>query len=413
MVWGSSHHNDTLTATAAITGSTGVGRRPPRRGRGADRLNGGGGTRDILDYTYSDAGVTVNLATGVVSGGHAEGDTIGGFENIRGSSHDDTLIGDGGDNEIWGGRDADRLDGGVGTDTLDYEGSDAGVTVNLATGVVSGGHAEGDTIDGFENVRGSSHDDTLVGGGGDNLLEGSDGADILNGGGGNDRLYGQAGADELYGSDGDDTLNGGGGNDRLIGSGGNDRIWGGAGADEFIFAKASGSNDTLVDFAEGEDLIDLSAYGLSGFGDVNARQVGNHVRIDLSEHDGGTIVAAQLRHRRSRRGRLSALILTLRGILDGGVRGRPKPLRRELPFRLSGTEPEGIEPSCPPSRPVGVIGRLYAGLLRPICRYSVSASGRKRPHWKYREDGRLSRRRREVSASGRRQPYGRYRKVCT
>ena len=142
----------------------------------------------------------------------------------------------------------------MGTDTLDYTYSDAGVTVNLATGVVSGGHAEGDTIDGFENVRGSSHDDTLVGGGGDNLLEGSDGADILNGGGGNDR------------------------------------IWGGAGADEFIFAKASGSNDTLVDFAEGEDLIDLSAYGLSGFGDVNARQVGNHVRIDLSEHDGGTIV---------------------------------------------------------------------------------------------------------------------------
>ena len=35
---------------------------------------------DVLSYAGSDAGVTVNLVTASVSGGHAEGDTIATYE---------------------------------------------------------------------------------------------------------------------------------------------------------------------------------------------------------------------------------------------------------------------------------------------------------------------------------------------
>src|ERR687891_378388 len=69
-----------------------------------------------------------------------------------------------------GGAGGDALDGGAGLDAASYAGSDAGVTVNLATGAGSGGHATGDTLTGIENVIGSIHADTLTGNGGDKKL---------------------------------------------------------------------------------------------------------------------------------------------------------------------------------------------------------------------------------------------------
>ena len=98
-------------------------------------------------YASSGAGVTVNLATGAASGGHAEGDTLSGIENLDGSGHADRLTGDGGANilrglggadTIEGGSGADTIDGGTGVDTASYASSGAGVTVNLATGAASG-----------------------------------------------------------------------------------------------------------------------------------------------------------------------------------------------------------------------------------------------------------------------------------
>ena len=44
-------------------------------------------------YASSDSGVTVNLATGVGQGGSAEGDTLSGIEDLRGSAWDDVLVG--------------------------------------------------------------------------------------------------------------------------------------------------------------------------------------------------------------------------------------------------------------------------------------------------------------------------------
>ena len=57
---------------------------------------------------------------------------------------------------------ADTIEGGAGTDTASYASSGSGVTVNMATGVGSGGDAEGDTLTSIESVIGSNHDDVLI-----------------------------------------------------------------------------------------------------------------------------------------------------------------------------------------------------------------------------------------------------------
>ena len=228
-------------------------------GDGGDTLIGGDGDGDTVSYEGSDRRVRVDLGNGTAeadgssnSGGHATGDTISEFENIKGSAHGDvltaldgaadatgsTLWGLGGDDSLVGGLGNDTIEGGAGADemdggiqartndddantqenTLSYAGSDAGVTVNLVTSTTSGGHAEGDEIETYEltlmadtddedeidvatfvNVTGSMHNDNLTGdgfanhlagGGGDDSLRGGDGADILAGGPGADRIDG-------------------------------------------------------------------------------------------------------------------------------------------------------------------------------------------------------------------------------
>ena len=106
-------------------------------GFGADVLDGGDGF-DWAGYELSDAGVTIDLSTGTGQGGHAEGDTLSGIELVFGSRHEDHLTGDAGFNQLHGGAGADMLDGREGFDWADYYTSDAGVTVNLATGTAEG-----------------------------------------------------------------------------------------------------------------------------------------------------------------------------------------------------------------------------------------------------------------------------------
>ena len=238
---------------------------------GGDVLDGAGNPAanargDTVSYSSSDRGVNITLdpttpgaAATVVSGGHASGDTVTGFENVTGSVHDDDLTGGSGDNMLMGldGDDelsglagADTLEGGAGedeldggnadaatngadtdNDTLSYAHSDAGVRVDLKTNDVSGGHANGDEVEffdngvevtateaapiaatttdaaltqntqvsSFESVTGSMHNDRLAGDHRMNVLNGGEGDDTLSGRGGADRLIGGPGADRLDG----------------------------------------------------------------------------------------------------------------------------------------------------------------------------------------------------------------------
>jgi len=234
-------------------------------GAGADAMDGGAGI-DQVNYDGSGTGVTVNLATGTGSGGEAEGDTLAGIENLAASSHADVLTGDdqnnrfyglGGDDMIQGAGGVDRIKGGSGHDTLfggrgddwfnggsggdafngndgldmvSYEGSAAGVSVDLGLGTVSGGDAAGDNFTSIENLGGSEHGDVLTGDDNDNRLYGFAGNDVFSGGDGIDRI--RAGH-------GDDTVNGDAGDDWFEGGAGGDALNGGAGTDMAVYEKSA------------------------------------------------------------------------------------------------------------------------------------------------------------------------------
>jgi Ca2+-binding RTX toxin-like protein len=212
-------------------------------GNGADEINGGSGI-DTASYVDSAVeGVYVNLTTGEGFGGTAEGDTFSSIENLTGSPNADTLVGDGGSNELSGqdgedslkggggsdtlyglsgndelkgGGGADAIHGGSGIDTASYRGSSAGVVISLITDDAFDGDAEGDELNSIENLIGSSHDDVLFGDNvGANVLSGEDGDDVLKGFGGADTLKGGDGGDLIAGGAGGDNLNGGSGTDTL------------------------------------------------------------------------------------------------------------------------------------------------------------------------------------------------------
>ncbi|ACU89970.1 tandem-95 repeat protein [Desulfomicrobium baculatum] len=110
---------------------------------GADSLVGGDGS-DTADYSLSTSAVNVDLTlttsqTGGEAGNHAEGDVLTGMENVTGSAHADTLVGDagvnildglGGDDVIIAGA-GDTVLGGAGSDVL-YSG-DASLDISAST----------------------------------------------------------------------------------------------------------------------------------------------------------------------------------------------------------------------------------------------------------------------------------------
>jgi Ca2+-binding RTX toxin-like protein len=102
----------------------------------------------------------------------------------------------------------DVFDGGLGIDTLGYEGRRRGVIADLArTDRHAGAPGERDSLRGLER---------LEGGKGGDLLIGDDSANWLLGGDGDDRLIGRAG---------DDELELGAGSNRARGGAGDDTIW--------------------------------------------------------------------------------------------------------------------------------------------------------------------------------------------
>ncbi|MDE0391731.1 MAG: calcium-binding protein [Rhodospirillales bacterium] len=123
--------------------------------------------------------------------------------------------------------------------------------------------------------------DRVFGGEGDDTLKGGDDPDDLYGEEGDDSLFGGEGADRLFGGEGNDTLDGGAGEDLLVGGEGNDTLTGGAGADTFVFTPDHG-DDTITDFSDGEDLIDLSSLeGLASFEQLNIETYGSTTVIEL------------------------------------------------------------------------------------------------------------------------------------
>jgi Ca2+-binding RTX toxin-like protein len=231
---------------------------------------------------------------------------------VRGSFHNDTIIGSATDNLLRGMAGNDHLDGGAGFDVADYWDAVSGVTVNLtlASNQATGGDGT-DQLFNIEGVLGSWNADVLTGNAGDNFLMGRGGNDTLNGGAGYDtasyrdargavnvnlalatnQAFGSDGIDHLVsiealeGSAFNDTLGGGLAGDRFRGRGGNDSINGGAGVDvvEYRDAVAAVNVDLgrASNHATGGDGVDqlvaIEDIRGSAFGDTLRGAAGRNV----------------------------------------------------------------------------------------------------------------------------------------
>lgn len=174
-------------------------------------------------------------------------------------------------------------DGG-GTDTYDLSAYKTGVEIDLRPGAYSMfsktqlGYLGGGPNDGY--ARGNIFNALLFNGDLRSLIENA------KGGSGNDTILGNQGKNYLIGNGGSDTLKGAAGNDKLAGGTGNDTLTGGKGSDIFIFKKGYG-RDTVTDFKDNVDDIDLRSYNFSKVSSVlsKASQVGDDVHIKLSATD--------------------------------------------------------------------------------------------------------------------------------
>lgn len=102
---------------------------------------------------------------------------------------------------------------------------------------------------------------------------------------GNDTLTGGKFADDFEGAQGNDVLRGNGGNDILNGGNGKNKLFGGAGKDAFTFNfTASGEGKTRVmDFQDGADKLDFSAYHVTRAQVLAAASnVGTGLEIDMA-----------------------------------------------------------------------------------------------------------------------------------
>ena len=146
--------------------------------------------------------------------------------------------------------------------------------------------ANGNGGAGDQVIFGSGGNNNLDGGGGDDIILGRGGSDVIDGGAGDDTINAGSGDDTITGGDGDDTIKGGSGDDTITGGAGDDVVKGGSGDDVFVYGLDHGT-DTISDFTDGEDLIDLSRIsGITGFDDLTVTRDGSDTVIDTGE---GTI----------------------------------------------------------------------------------------------------------------------------
>ncbi|MFK7862426.1 MAG: hypothetical protein AB8B64_26695, partial [Granulosicoccus sp.] len=225
----------------------------------------GGSAIDTIDYSNRADGQRIEVSldgatAAIVSIDGAADQTIREIENVIGTGGDDQITGDDqqnrlegrdGDDSLGASNNADVLDGGAGSDTADY--SSVGVQRisvaldggNQVTVQVSGG--ADDALVRIENVIGTAGNDTLAG---DSL---------------NNRLEGRGGNDVLVGNAGDDTLDGGAG-----------------GVDSVSYSDAA--NGVIVDLSAGLVTED-------GFGGVDT--LIDIEQLTASEHDDQVITGAQ------------------------------------------------------------------------------------------------------------------------
>ncbi len=253
-------------------------------GEGIDTLKGGEG----IDFLYG--GEHKDYLHGGAGNDYLYGE--GGNDELYGGDGRDLLVGDEGGDRLEGGAGHDTLTGGEGADTFVFsagDGHDRITDFSNGEDTIDLSAFTGITEFSDLHIRQAGNDvriDLSEYGGGTVTLENFTLSDL-------DETDFTFYRDEYTGTDGADTLTGEAGDDTITGLGGDDTLTGGAGADTFVFEAGHGS-DTVTDFTDGEDLIDLSAFtGITQFSELTVTQDGVNVRIDLSGQDGGGTITLQ------------------------------------------------------------------------------------------------------------------------
>jgi hypothetical protein len=179
------------------------------RGAVFTSIIGGGGIDTI--QVESNAGDTVNMTisgtnTGNITG--TGGTSVGvytGISHLIGTAGNDTFKFIDNASLLTG-----SINGGTGTNAINYTGTTKPTFVNLATGQATG-------LTTTTNTGVATNIQDLFGGTGADYFSGSSASNVMDGGTGNDTLLGLAGNDILVGNYGQDLINGGSGYDILIG----------------------------------------------------------------------------------------------------------------------------------------------------------------------------------------------------
>lgn len=223
-----------------------------------------GGSFKNFETLYFFGGKGNDIVTGGANGDHLNGGA--GLDTLKGGAGDDMINGEGGNDIVYGmdGNDmltddlgadrlygdagddmffvgdsnlhADRFEGGIGRDTIDFTNDgDLSAYVDLTDQTKNDGLTKGDIFRLIETFIGSENDDFL---------------------------FGDQTANTFYGSDGDDVLDGRAGNDVLHGGEGSDTFTGGAGNDIFDISDqemhGAWFGDIFTDFTRGQDKIRVS-----------------------------------------------------------------------------------------------------------------------------------------------------------
>jgi Ca2+-binding RTX toxin-like protein len=204
---------------------------------------------------------------------------------IRGDSQNNRLRGNGGNDSFFGTTGNDTLEGGTGNDTADYRGLGRAITVK-PTGIVEKRFAGVDDTISMETiiadplVGGNTIDSSTASLGASLSINLSTGAasvsgpfptinrtflnfDDVIGTSGNDTITGDFQANILNGGGGNDLISASGGNDTLVGGFGADTLTGGTGTNTFIYDSRFEGVDLITDFVS-VDRINLRSSGFAG-----------------------------------------------------------------------------------------------------------------------------------------------------
>ena len=215
------------------------------RGGEADSILG----EDGNDRLYGDAGMDT---------------LVGGLGNdqLFGELEADYLSGDAGNDLLDGGGNSDTIFGGDGNDTVDAGSEDDSVYGGAGADLIYGRAGRDYLIFG-------EGDDTVHGGASDDFIDDEQGTqlsgrNLIYGGDGQDQVYTGFDADTVFGDAGSDTIAGERDNDLLYGGTGGDKVYGGGGRDTIAMADGDFAWGDYVDGGSDEDdfdVLDLSGYG--------------------------------------------------------------------------------------------------------------------------------------------------------